>query len=121
MNGDGNVDHTRLHLTSDFVHHPLLEHHRETLKKLKARLGHICKDSHSVTTTSSTILNIYKAYMRPVVEYGLPVTSDIRNFLLDQYQILQNIAIRMALKLLRSTCKYPALTSQITNSQRENK
>ena len=41
--------------------------------------------------------------MRPLIEYGLPVTSDIPTSLLNAYQVIQNKAIRLALKLPRST------------------
>ena len=49
--------------------------------------------------TSETLLHLYKSFIRPVLETGFPVTVHATKAAVNQLQVTQNKALRVALKV----------------------
>ena len=52
----------------------------------------------------STLIQIYKQWVRPIFEYGSLSTITISDFIISKIQLLQNKFIRFALRLLKYIC-----------------
>ncbi|CAF0737302.1 unnamed protein product [Adineta ricciae] len=62
-----------------------------------SRLRYIAKSAQE--PSQKTMINIFKAIVRPVMNYGYPVLLTANDKVWDQLQIIQNKALRAALGL----------------------
>ena len=76
----------------------LAQHVKATASKAMKRVNLLRRlRGTSWGASSSTLLKVYKAYVRPIMEYGAIITNHVSDNVMKSLQVVQNKALRIAL------------------------
>jgi exonuclease III len=77
----------------------LAAHCEKAAKRARQRVGLLrCISGTNWGADTKTLLKLYKTYIRPIMEYGNVVTADAPLSSINKLQLVQNHALRVALK-----------------------